>query len=98
MLGARHNLGFYELLLTLFVLLPAVYVLSRRPRPPGTSVAVLAALYAPARFGLDFLRAVDLASADKRYAGLTPAQWACLVVTVVAIGMLRRGARRDVAV
>ena len=35
-------------------------------------------MYAPARFGLDFLRATDVARPDQRYAGLTPAQWACL--------------------
>lgn len=89
-LGARHNLGFYEVLFTAFVLLPAVYLLARRPRAPGTSVAWLALLYAPARFGLDFLRSVDLAASDLRYLGLTPAQWVCLPVIAIAIGMLRR--------
>lgn len=38
-------------------------------------VGLLAVAYAPVRFGFDFLRTVDV-----RYAGLTPAQWACFAV------------------
>jgi phosphatidylglycerol---prolipoprotein diacylglyceryl transferase len=82
--GPRHDLGFYELLYTGLVLLPTVLVLVRRPHRPGTILASLALLYAPARFLGDFLRNVDLPSADLRYAGLTFAQYACLLLAGVA--------------
>jgi phosphatidylglycerol:prolipoprotein diacylglycerol transferase len=95
--GARHDLGFYELLYTVLVLLPAVLVLARQPRAPGTTIAWLALLYAPARFLGDFLRATDLPSADVRYAGLTFAQYACLALAAVGAVFayrVRRGAAR----
>ena len=48
---------------------------------------------APVRFGLDFLRATDYGShPDQRYAGLTPAQWACLATLLLGarlMGLIR---------
>ena len=92
--GARHDLGLYELLYTLVVLLPAAILLVRRPRPPGTILAWLALLYAPARLLGDFLRNTDLSNADVRYAGLTLAQYCCIALAGVGIwfaARLRRG-------
>ena len=84
--GARHDLGLYELLYTLLVLLPAVIVLVRRTtRLPGTIIAWLALLYAPARFLGDFLRNTDLPNADVRYAGLTLAQYGCIALAGVGV-------------
>ena len=95
--GPRHDLGLYELLYTVVVLVPAVIVLNRRRRAPGTSIAVLALLYAPARFLADFLRQSDLAGADVRYLGLTVGQYGGLVLAGVgvALAMRIRAARRD---
>jgi len=81
--GSRHDLGFYELLYTSFVLLPAVLVLNRKTRPPGATIAWIALLYAPARFLADFLRNTDLPNADLRYFGLTLAQYACIALAGV---------------
>jgi phosphatidylglycerol:prolipoprotein diacylglycerol transferase len=92
--GPRHDLGLYELLYTVAVLVPAVVILNRRPRPPGTSIAVLALLYAPARFLLDFLRHTDLPGADARYLGLTIAQYGCIVLAGIGIALLIRVRRR----
>jgi phosphatidylglycerol:prolipoprotein diacylglycerol transferase len=91
--GARHDLGFYELLYTVLVLLPALIVLLRRERPPGAIIAWLALLYAPARFLGEFLRNDDLPNADLRYAGLTLAQVACIVLLGVGIALMRHGRR-----
>jgi len=66
-----------------------VVVLNRR-RPPGTSVAVLALLYAPARFVGDFLRQTDLPDADPRYLGLTGALYGCVVLAGVGIWLAMR--------
>lgn len=91
--GARHDLGLYELLYTVIVLVPAVVVLLRRPRAPGTILAGLALLYAPARFLGDFLRAADLPGSDVRYVGLTLAQYCCLALFAAGLLLLRRARR-----
>ena len=92
--GARHDLGFYELLFTLGVLLPVVFVLNRRPRPPGATLAWLALLYAPARFLGEFLRQTDLPGADPRYLGLTVAQYGCIALAWVGVVFARRVRRQ----
>jgi phosphatidylglycerol---prolipoprotein diacylglyceryl transferase len=75
--GTRHDLGLYEALLTAVITF-ILYRYARRPRLAGTLPALACLLYAPMRFGLDFLRATDGEHPDPRYAGLTPAQWACV--------------------
>jgi phosphatidylglycerol:prolipoprotein diacylglycerol transferase len=70
-------------------------VINRRPRPAGTTIWVIALLYAPARFLGDFLRHTDLPEPDVRYLGLTPAQYACIVLMGIGLALARRrGARR----
>jgi phosphatidylglycerol:prolipoprotein diacylglycerol transferase len=90
--GARHNLGFYELLFTAAVLVPAIFVLRAREKThryrPGLYIAVIVALYAPARFFLDFLRATDLPGSDPRYWGLTGGQYASIVALALALWRL----------
>ncbi len=88
--GPRHDLGLYELLYTSLVLLPAVLMLNRRPRRPGTTILVVALLYAPARFLGDFLRHTDLPTPDARYLGLTPAQYACVALAGIGLGLAWR--------
>lgn len=68
---AYHDLGWYEFLYTLLVIVPAFLILDRRPRPTGFFVVAFLLLYAPVRFFLDFLRLTDA-----RYLGLTFAQYA----------------------
>lgn len=85
--GPRHDLGFYELLFTI-VMTVILFRYRRQPRPPGHVIALLALMYAPVRFGLDFLRATDVARPDERYAGMTPAQWACLATLALAIKLM----------
>jgi phosphatidylglycerol:prolipoprotein diacylglycerol transferase len=87
--GTRHDLGFYELLFTI-VIAVILFRFARKPRVPGRVIGLFATLYAPVRFGLDFLRASDVARPDERYAGLTPAQWACMLCLLVGIWLLRR--------
>lgn len=54
----RHDLGLYEVFWSLACVV-IFLLLQRRPRPPGFFMALLAILYAPVRFGLDFLRVDD---------------------------------------
>lgn len=75
----RYDLGLLEMCFA--VLIAAAFALTWRKRlPVGWYAAVLPLVYAPVRFGLDFLRLDDPAGGDMRYAGWTPAQWACVVL------------------
>jgi phosphatidylglycerol:prolipoprotein diacylglycerol transferase len=85
--GPRHDLGLDELLFTI-AMTAILFWYNRKPRPPGHVIALLALMYAPVRFGLDFLRATDVALPDQRYAGLTPAQWACLATAALAVRIM----------
>lgn len=85
--GIRHNMGFYEALLWLGILVVFV-VLSRKPRRRGLYLWLLPLLYAPIRFFMDFLRAHPDAvqfGGDPRYLGLTPAQYTSIAFVAVGI-------------
>jgi phosphatidylglycerol:prolipoprotein diacylglycerol transferase len=88
--GPRHDLGLYEWVFTLAVLLPLVRRVGRRASWPGARLAAACAAYGAVRFLLDFLRARDLPDADARFAGLTFAQWGSLVVLGIAVLLWRR--------
>lgn len=86
--GARFDLGLIEFALTP-LLIALVVVVSRRTRRPGMIAGVLAVAYPLVRFPLDFLRATDLGpEGDPRYAGLTPAQWACFGFIALGVAIL----------
>jgi phosphatidylglycerol:prolipoprotein diacylglycerol transferase len=88
--GPRHDLGLYDAL-WLFALAALLHALRRREVLRGGLLPLLALLYAPARFFFDFLRARDLSYVDARYAGLTPAQYACILLAAWGLwGLARR--------
>jgi phosphatidylglycerol:prolipoprotein diacylglycerol transferase len=94
--GARHDLGLYEAIWAGLVALAFALLRRRRKQPLGLYVTLLTLLYAPVRFGLDFLRATDVPEPDPRYFGLTPAQWGCMLVLLAGVGLAiwtRRRAR-----
>ena len=102
--GGRLDLGLYELLITL-PLMVAFLLFARRRRPWGFYLAIMCAYYAPLRFLLDFLRVHPsdgagpfAASGDARYLGLTPAQWGCLPLFALGVFAYRRARRADTAV
>ncbi len=80
----RHNLGLYEAL-AMIPLMALFYMLGKKPRPAGFFTGLLALLYAPIRFGLDFLRIVDT-----RYFGLTPGQYGSILLFFVGLYLLLR--------
>lgn len=84
--GPRWDLGFAEMLFAL-ALAAVCARLWRRPRPTGTYVVWTALTYAPVRFALDFLRMPAELDGDARYGGLTPAQWGCIVLACIGMGM-----------
>ncbi|MCP5468540.1 MAG: prolipoprotein diacylglyceryl transferase [Deltaproteobacteria bacterium] len=77
--GPRHDLGFYEAIWWLVILI-VMFLLDRKPRRQGFHLVLLALLYAPVRFALDFLRIPATQGGDIRYFGLTPAQYLSLVL------------------
>ncbi len=77
---ACHDLGLYEMLASMvFTLLAALLIAIRRV---GWSAIALPMLYAPLRFGLDFLRPIET---EIRWGGLTVAQWSCFILVGIAI-------------
>ncbi len=82
---ACHDLGLYEAIWSLGAYGLFLF-LDRKPRPTGFFTGLLAALYGPCRFASDFFRSQE---SDTRYAGLTPAQYGSIVLTVVGIWILR---------
>lgn len=86
--GARHDLGLYDAILLGAITL-VLYAMRRRL--PDRLLPLLALLYSVGRFLLDFLRATDVAYADARYFGLTPAQYVCMALFAYGIfGLIRR--------
>jgi len=75
----RYELGFYEAIWWAVICI-TVLILDRKPRPKGFYLALVPTMYAPARFGLDFLRVTD-----KTYFGLTPAQYSSFLILAVGI-------------
>jgi phosphatidylglycerol:prolipoprotein diacylglycerol transferase len=78
--GPRHNMGMYELVFTVVVLLPANLLLHRKKPPAGSYIALNGILYGAGRFALDFLRATDRPDADPRYGGLTLGHYCSLAI------------------
>ncbi|HET7787587.1 MAG TPA: prolipoprotein diacylglyceryl transferase [Myxococcales bacterium] len=92
--GARHDLGLYDAI-ALGAFSVILHALDRRGRMRHRLLPLLAILYGTSRFLLDFLRAQDLPYTDARYLGLTPAQFACVVLVIWGlwkIGSFRRPA------
>jgi phosphatidylglycerol:prolipoprotein diacylglycerol transferase len=87
----RHDLGLYEMVLTIPLAVAFIVLWSHGPRRTGFYTGWMCATYAPVRFALDFLREPEGASpaADPRYAGLTPAQWACFGLAAIGVYFLR---------
>lgn len=80
--GVRHDLGLYEWLYTI-AMLAVLLSLPRQKLAPGATLALVCAMYAPVRFGLDFLRA-----ADRLYWGLTPGQYASAALFAISLLIL----------
>jgi phosphatidylglycerol:prolipoprotein diacylglycerol transferase len=83
---ARHDLGFYEMLWAIGVAGLFLF-LARKPRVRGFYLAALPILYAPVRFGLDFLRATDISYGDNRFFGLTPGHYAAVAFGALGVWM-----------
>jgi phosphatidylglycerol:prolipoprotein diacylglycerol transferase len=81
---ACHDLGLYEALWSgsLYLLF---LVLARKPRFHGLYIGLIALLYGPFRFFLDFTRSSPV---DVRYGGLTPAQYGSILVGLLGVWII----------
>ena len=87
--GSRHDLGLYEAIY--LAGMSAVFWALRKKNLRHSSFAILFCfLYAPVRFGLDFLRSTDLSNSDVRYSGLTPAQYGSIILLCAGSVLLLR--------
>lgn len=86
--GPRFDLGLLEFLYLLPLSL-LFWALGRRPRPTGFYLGLFFALYSPARFAMDALRAEDA-----RYFGWTPAQYLCVLATLAGAALVLWSLRR----
>ena len=97
----RYDLGFIEMVLTIPLAALCLWLWHKRPlRPHGFYVGLTLTAYAPVRFLLDFLRVdpnelVFRGATDPRYAGLTPAQWACFLALGMGIYFLRKALKSE---
>lgn len=83
----RHNLGFYEMLWTI-VLVIALYG-TRNYRPfRGFSFALIFLLYSSVRFYFDSLRVED-----RLYGGFTPGQYFSVIVFAIGVWIVWKGMR-----
>lgn len=81
--GPRLDIGLLESVA--WMLIGAVLWIMPQPQRKGVYLALVPLLYAPVRFGLDFLRATDTEMPDMRYGGLTPAQYGMIILFCVGI-------------
>jgi phosphatidylglycerol---prolipoprotein diacylglyceryl transferase len=83
--GPRHNMGLYELVFTILVLLPMNLLMHRKKPPTGTFVGMNCLVYGAGRFALDFMRATDRNDSDPRYLGLTLAHYCSLSIFLLGV-------------
>jgi len=93
----RHDLGLYEVLYSLLIIALFLGLELRKRRPVGFYCALLPIVYAPVRFFLDFLRAAPLEGGDVRYGGLTPAQWASILMVSIGVAVWQLGVKPRMA-
>jgi phosphatidylglycerol:prolipoprotein diacylglycerol transferase len=87
--GARHDLGLDDALV-LGALALMLHLVARKRRTDGVLMGLLAIGYSIPRFFLDFLRARDVAFADGRIFGFTPAQYVVVALFFAGVVLLVR--------
>ncbi len=85
--GARLDMGLIDSVV-LFAISGALFWLAHRKLLTGRLLGALTLPYGIARFIEDFFRATDVSYADRRYAGLTPAQYVCFFLAAYGLWRL----------
>ncbi len=99
-LGTRHDLGLYEAMVVLVLLVMLLILDHRKEWFHGMYAGLLLVCYAPARFCMEFFRASDLGRSDPRHFGLTPAQYGTFITFSIGTWILlsrRNKGRQDLS-
>lgn len=86
--GARLDLGLVESFV--WLLIGVAFWIFPRAKKSGTYAVAILLFYPVARFALDFFRATDLVMSDRRYFGLTPAQYAMIILFALGVCVAAR--------
>lgn len=89
----KHDLGVYEFLYTVLVMVPISIWIHHRKFKPGMQLVVFSLIYAPFRLLGDALR-----TADARYFGWTPGQYCSVILFLFGLWLLGKVKRQAVAV
>jgi phosphatidylglycerol---prolipoprotein diacylglyceryl transferase len=88
----RWDLGLLEFLVILALTIFVYFIWDWRKAHPGRLTGLVALVYGPTRFVLDFLRESEagagVATPDARYLGLTPAQYAAAGIFAAGVWLL----------
>jgi len=87
----RWDLGLIEFVVILLLTLFVYFVWDWRKAHPGKLTGIVALVYGPTRFILDFLRATEadrVSTPDVRYFGLTTAQYFALAIFAAGVWLL----------
>lgn len=87
----RLDLGLIEFVATVPLAIGFYFAWRAKPRSYGFFAGWMSVLYAPVRFGMDFLRVQEGAGheGDPRHWGLTPAQYACFGLLALGVYLLK---------
>ena len=91
--GARLEMAFLEILY-MIPLAVWFYMVRKKQKPAGWFLYILFVYYGILRFVLDFFRAIDIAHADVRYFGLTPAQYFALLLVFFGAVYFRKSKKQ----
>jgi len=91
--GPRLEMALLEIL-GMIPLALLFYFTRQKPKPSGWYTGILFAYYGVLRFILDFFRAEDIAGADARYFGLTPAQYFAIVLALSGGFLIRKSLKK----
>ena len=93
----RFDLGGMELGMTVFLAIFGWWAFkkNRHRWRWGMAIVSFTVVFTVVRFFMDFLRAQDLSTSDPRYFGLTPGQWAAIVMCSAALIYWRQVVRHN---
>ncbi len=87
--GPRLEMALLEIIF-LIPLAILFFISRKKKKPAGWFLSVLFVYYGVLRFVLDFFRARDIAEADARYLGLTPAQYFSILLVFLGINFFQK--------
>lgn len=92
--GPRLDMALLEIigLLPIAILF---FFTKKKNKPTGFFLAILLIYYGVLRFILDFWRATDIPNPDARYLGLTPAQYAAIILVILGLQIFRKNNRNS---